>query len=148
MGSWIQEWRLKRVRKSLILLNAALATALGGCGEKQAPLDVELPRAGPAAVTAYVADHPDTDYSKPVKVIWWRATINKNACEESPKSPAEDMRDIQSYGRFAKTTDLANGGVEVGYDSSANYYYTRYYASQQSCLSSLPRAQSVPSRYE
>lgn len=79
---------------------------------------------------------------------WFAHNINHSQCIEAD-SPAAKMRSIQSYGQHARSADLPNGGVEVEREigDGRSEVFT-FYPSMEICISTLPRSQSIPSRYE
>lgn len=79
---------------------------------------------------------------------WFAHDINHSQCIEVD-SPAAKMRSIQSYGQHAQSADLPNGGVEIEREigGGRSEVFT-FYPSMDACISTLPRSQSIPSRYE
>jgi hypothetical protein len=79
---------------------------------------------------------------------WFAHNINHSQCIEAD-SPASMMRSIQSYGQKAQSADLPNGGVEIERDiGGGRVEVFTFYPSMDICISTLPRSQSIPSRYE
>jgi len=82
------------------------------------------------------------------KKNWYVRDINRANCFQSEMSPADRIRDLQSWGEFAKVNEAPNGSVEVGHETSQGFKYWTYYKSLQSCIDSLPRSKQIPSKYE
>ncbi|MCL1962338.1 MAG: hypothetical protein FWG56_11350 [Desulfovibrionaceae bacterium] len=84
----------------------------------------------------------------PPKGRWFAHDLNHSVCIES-ESPADRIREIQSYGVIAKSRDLPGGAVEVSEPINSRQERVRtYYPSMSTCEASLPQSQAVPSRYE
>ena len=82
------------------------------------------------------------------KKNWYGHDINRANCFQSEMSPADRIRDLQSWGEFAKVNEAPNGSVEVGHETSQGFKYWTYYKSLQSCIDALPRSKQIPSKYE
>jgi hypothetical protein len=92
---------------------------------------------------------PDTAPAPaPTKNQWYGRDINKTSCIESG-SPASKIRDIQSYGQYATTKDLAGGMVEIEWNiGDGRSEVWTFFPTLSLCEASLPLNQGVPSRYE
>lgn len=84
----------------------------------------------------------------PAKREWFGRDINKASCIRS-ESPADKMRDIQSWGEYARATDIAGGAVEVARDlRGGRTEVWTFFPNLAACQASLPRNQGISSRYE
>ena len=79
---------------------------------------------------------------------WFVFDVNRTGCFESNTSPADRIRDLQSWGEYAKAKEGADGTVEVGHDTSNGYEYWTFFRTLTACKSSLPKSQAIPSRFE
>lgn len=85
---------------------------------------------------------------EPTKRQWYGADINKSSCIAA-QSPADKIRDIQSFGERASTNDLRGGAVEVARElrGGRSEVWT-FYPSMEACEAALPRNQRINPRYE
>lgn len=85
---------------------------------------------------------------EPAKRQWYGADINKSGCIAA-QSPADKIRDIQSFGERASTNDLRSGAVEVSRElrGGRSEVWT-FYPSMEACEAALPRNQRINPRYE
>ncbi|MFE1574406.1 hypothetical protein ACFIQG_21840 [Comamonas odontotermitis] len=125
-----------------LALGAIVAILVAMAASAHKPADEFVGPPDPDKLAAMVAQ------SKPVKRQWYGRNINKSACIESD-SPADKIRDIQSFGQYARTHDLAGGAVEVEHDlpGGRSEVWT-FFPSMAACEATLPRNGAVNSRYE
>lgn len=79
---------------------------------------------------------------------WFAHNINHSNCISS-QSPAQRMRDLQSWGKIPRVTDLTSGAVEV--EADIGYGRTEvwtYYRSMPACVASLPKSMHIDRKYE
>lgn len=131
---------------------------LAGCDHRADP-SVEVQRQLAQALAATPTPGPEMGHEPeaqpgfesgpgPAAKKWYAADVNKTTCVDGP-SPADRIREIQNHGDVATTTDLSNGGVEVGSDEpDGKFRYWTIFRSQQACIDALPRSQPIPGRYE
>lgn len=90
----------------------------------------------------------DHKITTPSKKQWYSHDINHANCISSP-SPADKIRETQSWGQTAKTNDLPSGAVEVEVEiGNGKSQVWTFYRSPESCETSLPRVQKIDSKYE
>jgi hypothetical protein len=82
------------------------------------------------------------------KQAWYSHDLNHRNCMEA-LSPADRIRDLQSWGKTARVRDLSGGAVEVESDlDSDRVEVWTFYRSEYACEASLPRNQAIDPRYE
>ncbi|MET4576751.1 hypothetical protein [Ottowia thiooxydans] len=84
----------------------------------------------------------------PAKRQWFGRNPSKSSCLEVD-SPAEKIREIQSFGQYATTNDLAGGVIEVERPlGGGRAEVWTFFPTMAQCMASLPRNQGINSRYE
>ncbi len=82
------------------------------------------------------------------KSQWFAHDINHAQCINSI-SPADKIREIQSFGKMAQTNDIAAGAVEVEVNiGNGKSEVWTFYRSVELCEKSLPRSQKINAKYE
>lgn len=120
----------------------AILVAMAASAHKQADEFVGPP--DPDQLTAMLNERPH----QPSKRQWYGRNINKSACIEA-ESPADKIRDVQSWGEYARTNNLASGVVEVERDlRGGRTEVWTFFPSRAACEASLPRNGDINSRYE
>lgn len=79
---------------------------------------------------------------------WFAANVSHSSCHAS-MSPADKVREIQDFGKYAKVNDLPRGVVEVEQEiGGGRAEVWTFYPSKMACESALPRSQAINPKYE